>query len=119
MHAGKYLRAAAAGARPVYRKSGQRDRRAQREASKPKRKIASYERYIRERWRARLESDRDRKRRKQRAPANSAAIGEWDLEVSLALRFNWTPEQIGRFDPDYLEELIARLSAETDLEMLD
>ena len=30
----------------------------------------------------------------------------------MALKFNWTPEQIGRLDPDYVEELQARMLAE-------
>lgn len=30
----------------------------------------------------------------------------------MALKFNWTPDEIGRLDPDYVEELQARLLAE-------
>ncbi len=39
-------------------------------------------------------------------------VSEWDWVVNLTLRFGWTPEQIGELDPDYLENLMARLSAE-------
>ncbi len=28
------------------------------------------------------------------------------------MKFNWTPQQIGQLDPDYVEELQARLLAE-------
>lgn len=36
------------------------------------------------------------------------------MEVTLALRFGWTPEQIARLDPDYLDELIACLNAKAE-----
>lgn len=31
----------------------------------------------------------------------------------LAMRFHWTPEQVGRMDPIYIEELLARLEADS------
>jgi hypothetical protein len=34
----------------------------------------------------------------------------------LAVRFQWTPEQVGALDPDFLIELIAYLDAESDLQ---
>lgn len=30
----------------------------------------------------------------------------------LALRFNWTPQEINAMDPDFIDELAARLEAE-------
>lgn len=38
--------------------------------------------------------------------------GEFDTEIALALRFNWTPEQVGRMDPDFIDELAEALRAE-------
>jgi hypothetical protein len=32
------------------------------------------------------------------------------------VRFGWTPEQVGRLDPDYLEELRGRLAADAEAE---
>src|SRR4051794_15656674 len=110
MHAGEYPRAAGRDERSIHRKSRERDRRTESEAREPKRKIASYQQYIRERWRGRLDAAR-----RGRKPARSqSGVGDYDNEIALALRFGWTPEQIGRLDPDYLEELIARLQAESD-----
>lgn len=40
------------------------------------------------------------------------AVGEHDLEVALAWRFGWTPEQVREMAPDFIEELTARLEAE-------
>lgn len=34
--------------------------------------------------------------------------------VTLAVRFNWTPEQVLGFDPHFLDELMSFLSAESD-----
>lgn len=34
--------------------------------------------------------------------------------MALAVRFHWTPEQVGALDPDFLIELIAYLDAEAD-----
>jgi len=36
----------------------------------------------------------------------------FDFEISLAVRFHWTPEQVGALDPDYVEELRAYLLAD-------
>lgn len=33
------------------------------------------------------------------------------MYIALAERFYWTPEQVDRLDPTYLEELIAKLTA--------
>ena len=33
----------------------------------------------------------------------------------LAERYHWTPEQICRMDPDYIAELLVRISAEADV----
>lgn len=35
-------------------------------------------------------------------------VGEYDWLIDLAIRHNWTPEQISRMDPDYLENLQIR-----------
>ncbi|MBE2197531.1 MAG: hypothetical protein IAE79_02900 [Anaerolinea sp.] len=40
------------------------------------------------------------------------AAGEYDLFVTLAARFHWTPEQIMEMSPDYLDELSCYLKAE-------
>lgn len=39
-------------------------------------------------------------------------MGRYDLYVLLAERYHWTPEEVGRLDPDFVEELIAKLEAE-------
>jgi hypothetical protein len=40
------------------------------------------------------------------------AVGEHGLEVALAWRFGWTPAQVREMDPNYIEEVMARLEAE-------
>ena len=42
----------------------------------------------------------------------SKGIGEYELEVELAMHFHWSPEEIGRMSDDYLDELLARMRAE-------
>lgn len=39
----------------------------------------------------------------------------WDLYVILAARFGWTPDEINRMDPDFVDELMAYLHAEREL----
>ena len=34
----------------------------------------------------------------------------------LAVQFGWTPEEVGRLDPSFVEELMQRISAENKLE---
>jgi hypothetical protein len=84
-----------------------------RKRDKPKRAIASYRQYIRECWRTRLDRTPG-----QRPTKPEPAIGDWELCIALAERYHWTPEQIGRLDPDFLEELGARFDAERDLERI-
>lgn len=36
--------------------------------------------------------------------------------MALAVRFNWTPDQVGRMDPDFVEELVARINAGSELD---
>jgi hypothetical protein len=36
--------------------------------------------------------------------------------VSLARAHHWTPEQVGRMDPDFLEELSACMQAEAKIQ---
>ena len=110
MHAGQYPYAAVAGERSVYSKGCRRNYEPQSETRKPKRK-QSYGQYIRERWRSRL--DNERKGRRSRA---AYAVGQWDIYIAVAERYHWTPEEFGRLDPDFLEELSAYWSAQADLD---
>ena len=103
MHASKYPRAAVVVNRSVYRKGGQRDRRAQPETRKPKRKIP-YRTWIRDQWLAR--------RKPSKRARDLPPVGDWDLETSLAVRFGWLPKDIGALDPDYVQELLGRLDAD-------
>lgn len=41
------------------------------------------------------------------------SVGWWDLQVSLAMAHNWTPQQINQLDPEYVEELFRRHAAES------
>ena len=41
-------------------------------------------------------------------------VGGYDTYVMLAERYHWTPEQVDRLDPDYIDELLMRMSAEAD-----
>jgi len=43
-------------------------------------------------------------------------VGRWDPYIVLAERYQWTPAEVQALDPDYLEELMARLAAEADHE---
>ena len=106
MYAGNHPPARSDGA--AHRAGAGRDHAAQRPGGEPKPKIPRRQ-ALYERWRARLE------RRPARGSRPPRPIGDFDLAVSLAIRFGWTPEQIGRLDPDYVDELLARLSAEDDL----
>ena len=36
--------------------------------------------------------------------------------MALAERYHWTPAQVGRMDPDFVEELLVRMRAEADVE---
>ena len=47
---------------------------------------------------------------------NNEPVGDYDLFVTLAERYHWTPEQICRMDPDFLEEVTARIRAEAEAE---
>ena len=38
------------------------------------------------------------------------------MYVALAERHGWTPEQINRMDPDYIDELLVRLKALGDVQ---
>ena len=46
-------------------------------------------------------------------------MGDFDLYVMLAERHHWTPEQIDRFDPDFVEELMAHHTAKAENEAAD
>lgn len=39
---------------------------------------------------------------------------EYDSYGMLAERYQWTPEQVDRLDPDYIDYLLARIAAESD-----
>ena len=41
-------------------------------------------------------------------------VGEWDLEIQLADRFGWTPDQIAGMEIAYIEELSEYLQAEEE-----
>ncbi len=41
-------------------------------------------------------------------------MGEWDEEVMLAEWYHWTPDQVGRMDPDFIDEIFARKRAEVE-----
>lgn len=43
-------------------------------------------------------------------------MGDYDVQVVLAARHNWTPEQIAGMDSDFIEEELARIRAENDVE---
>jgi hypothetical protein len=40
--------------------------------------------------------------------------GDFDLEVELAVRFHWPPQVIADLTDAYLDELIARLNADSE-----
>jgi hypothetical protein len=41
-------------------------------------------------------------------------VGGYDVYVMLAERYHWTPEQVDRLDPDYIDELMIRISVEAE-----
>ena len=43
-------------------------------------------------------------------------VGEHDVYVSLAERYQWTPDQINDMDPDYIEDLLSRIRADGDVQ---
>lgn len=43
-------------------------------------------------------------------------VGYYDLEVMLAERYHWTPEQIDELDEEYLVQLLARIRAQGQYE---
>lgn len=45
---------------------------------------------------------------------DAGPAGPYDGLIVLAERYHWTPEQIGRMDPDFVEELAIRLRAEVE-----
>lgn len=51
------------------------------------------------------------KRLKGHLPAGEAC-GLWDLHVQLAIRFNWTPQQVNEMDPWFVQELTQFIVAE-------
>ena len=40
--------------------------------------------------------------------------GPFDLYVSLAVRYQWTPDQVDALDPDFIEQLLAYQEAEAE-----
>jgi hypothetical protein len=46
-------------------------------------------------------------------------VGNHDNLIALAERYHWTPDQIGDMDPDYVDELLIRMSAQADQEAVD
>lgn len=54
----------------------------------------------------------DRWREKFRG--KSARAGLYDVEVQLALRFNWTKTETDAQDPDFIDELLDAIRAEAD-----
>jgi hypothetical protein len=38
----------------------------------------------------------------------------WDIYVTLADRYQWTPEQVDRMDPDFVDEMTAYMNAAVD-----
>jgi len=80
----------------------ERDQRPQQAGRVARPKRSRYE-YLYHRWRFALAH-----------PAKSkTAIGAFDFEISLALEFHWTPDQIYALDPDYVDELRAAMLART------
>lgn len=51
-----------------------------------------------------------------RGTATRQPAGHYDLFVDLAVRFNWTPEQIFKMDVLFVDELVMRLEAEAEHE---
>lgn len=43
-----------------------------------------------------------------------ARAGRYDVEVQLALRFNWPKTQTDAQDPDFIDELLEAIRAEAD-----
>lgn len=43
------------------------------------------------------------------------SVGECDLYLMLADRYGWTPEEVGRMDPDFVQEVTIRLRAQGDV----
>lgn len=43
-------------------------------------------------------------------------VGGYDVLVALAEHYHWTPAQVGRMDPDFIDELLVRMRAEADVE---
>ena len=43
-------------------------------------------------------------------------VGGYDEYITLAVQYNWTPEQVNRMDPDFINEILTRLTAEWDAE---
>jgi hypothetical protein len=41
-------------------------------------------------------------------------VGDWDLYVLLADTYQWTPQQVDGLDPDFLTELLAKITARAD-----
>lgn len=41
-------------------------------------------------------------------------VGRYDLLVTLAERYQWTPEQVLRMDPDFVDEIVIRCRADAD-----
>lgn len=43
-------------------------------------------------------------------------MGEWDVYITLAALYHWTPDQVDALDVDYFDELMARIQAEGELQ---
>lgn len=50
--------------------------------------------------------------------AAKGPVGQFDVLIVLARRYNWTPVQVAEMDPDYLEELLTVIRAEDDHEKI-
>ena len=48
--------------------------------------------------------------------AAKGPVGQYDVLIVLARKYNWTPAQVAEMDPDYLEELLTMIRAEDDHE---
>jgi hypothetical protein len=48
--------------------------------------------------------------------ATKGPVGQFDVLIVLARRYNWTPAQVAEMDPDYLEELLTMIRAEDEHE---
>jgi len=48
--------------------------------------------------------------------AAKGPVGQYDVLIVLARRYNWTPAQVAEMDPDYLEELLTMIRAEDEHE---